>query len=144
MILNVFNHIKECKKKYYALPMLTDEELKRHKKIKNCEFCDVKFDKEFRRVQHHNHLNGDYIATICISCNSKVKTNNTLYVVFHYLRGYDIHYIIEKLNDHFKDSNINLLGNNSSSIFHVGIQNYIKIIDSYEFIPASLKDLSSN
>ena len=143
-IKGVLNHIKESKKKYYALPMLTDEEMKRHKKIKKCEFCNIKFDKDIRRIQHHNHINGNYIATVCKSCNSKVKTDNTLYVVFHYLKGYDIHYIIEKLNIHFKDSNINLLGHNSSSLFHIGIQNYIKIIDSHEFIPSSLKDLSNN
>ena len=56
-VKNVLNHIKECKKKFYALPVLTDEQLKKHYKIKQCEFCCVKFDKEIRRVQHHNHLN---------------------------------------------------------------------------------------
>ena len=64
--------------------------------------------------------------------------------MFHYLKGYDIYYIIEQLNVHFKDSNINLLGNNSSSIFHVGIQNNIKIFDSHEFILSSLRELSNN
>ena len=144
-VKNILKYFKECKKKFYALPMLADEELKKHKKIKNCEFCGVKFDKEIRRIQHHNHINAKHIATTCKPCNSKTKCNyNTLYIIFHYLKGYDIHYIIEKLNDHFKDSNINLISNNSSSIFHVGIQNYIKIIDSHEFIPASLRDLSNN
>ena len=141
---NVLEHIKQCKKKFYALPMLTDEELKRHKKLKKCEYCDVEFDKKQKKIQHHNHLSGDYIATICQSCNSKIRTDTTLYIVFHYFKGYDSNYIIEKLNDYFKDCNINLLGHNASSIFHIGIQNYIKIIDSHEFIPMSLKDLSKN
>ena len=141
---NVLEHIKECKKRFYALPMLTDEQLKKHKKIKECEFCGVKFNKDIKRVQHHNHISGDYINTVCNSCNAKVKIDCSLYLCFHFLKGYDIHYIIEKLNDHFKDSNINLLGHNASSIFHVGIQNNIKIIDSHEFIPMSLKDLSRN
>ena len=143
-VKNVLDHIKECKKKFYALPLLTDEQLKRHKKLKKCEFCNVKFNKEIKRIQHHNHISGNYIATVCQSCNSKVRTVTTLYIVFHYLKGYDIHYIISKLNDHFKDSNINLLGHNSSSIFHVGIQNNIKIIDSHEYIKGSLKTLSEN
>ena len=143
-VKNVLNHIKQTKKKFYALPMLTDEEMKQHKRIKKCQFCGGKFDKTNKRIQHHNHVNGEYIATTCKTCNSKIKTDNTLYIVFHYLKGYDIHYIIEKIYDHFNDSNINILGNNSSSIFHVGIQNYIKIIDSHEFIPASLTELSNN
>ena len=141
---NVLEHIKQCEKRFYTLPMLTDEQLQKHKKTIHCQYCNVKFDKDNKKVQHHNHISSEYIATVCQSCNSKVKTNTTLCIIFHYLKGYDVHYIIEKLNDHFKDSNINLLGHNASSIFHVGIQNYIKIIDSHEFIPMSLKDLSKN
>ena len=141
---NVLEHIKQCKKKFYALPVLTDEQLKRHKKLKKCEYCNVKFNTEIKKVQHHNHISGDFIATICQSCNSKIRTDCTLYIVFHYLRGYDIHYIITKINNHFKDSNINILGHNSSSIFHVGIQNNIKIIDSHEYIKGSLRSLSEN
>ena len=145
-VKNVSEYIKkECKKKFYALPMLTDEQMKRHKKIKKCEFCNVKFDKEIKRVQHHNHVSGDYIATVCQSCNSKVRIDTTLYIAFHYLKGYDFYFIIRKINDHFKNSNINLLGHNSSSIFNVTIQNYnIKIIDTHEFIKGSLKSLSEN
>ena len=143
-IKHLLNYLKECKKKFYALPMLTDEQMKIHKKIKKCQFCNVKFDKEIKRVQHHNHLNGDYIATICQSCNSKVRVDCTLYIAFHYLKGYDVNYIIERLNNHFKDANINLLGHNAASIFHIGIQNYIKIIDTHEFIKGSLKTLSEN
>ena len=143
-VKNVLEHIKECEKKFYALPMLTDEQLKKHNKIKNCQYCNVKCDKENKKVKHHDHISGDFIATVCQSCNAKIKTDCTLYIVFHYLRGYDVHYILEKLNDHFKDSNINLLGHNASIIFHVGVQNYIKIIDSHEFIPMSLRDLSNN
>ena len=60
------------------------------------------------------------------------------------MKGYDGNVIIQKLNEHFQNSNINLIGRNASSIFHIGIQNYIKIIDSHELITASLKNLSSN
>ena len=45
---NILEHIKQCKKKFYALPVLTDEELKRHKKMKKCEFCNVKFNNEIK------------------------------------------------------------------------------------------------
>ena len=124
--------------------MLTDEQMKRHKKVKKCEFCNEQFNKENRRIQHHNHITGDYIATTCKSCNSKMKTDNCLYIFFHYMKGYDCNFIIEKLNEHFQNQNINLIGRNASSIFHIGIQNYIKIIDSHEFITAGLKDLSTN
>ena len=143
-VKNILEYIKDCKKKFYALPILTDEELKRHNKMKKCEFCNVKFDNIIKRIQHHNHVSGNFIATICQSCNSKIRTDCTLYITFHYLRGYDIHYIISKLNDYFQDSNINILGHNSSSIFHVGIQNNSKIIDSHEYIKGSLKTLSEN
>ena len=70
-IKNVLSHIKECKKKFYALPMLTDEQMKKHKRIKKCEYCNEKFNKQNPRIQHHNHITGDYIATTCKPCNSK-------------------------------------------------------------------------
>ena len=143
-VKNVLEYIKQCKKKFYSLPALTDEQMARHKKMKHCEICNDRFDKDIKRVQHHNHISGDYIATTCQSCNSKIRTDTTLYIVFHYLKGYDIHYIINKINDYFKDSNINLLGTNSQSIFHIDIGFTIKIIDSHEYIKGSLKSLSEN
>ena len=124
--------------------MLTDQQLKRYNNVKKCEFCNEKLNKQNHRIQHHNHITGDYIATVCKSCNSKMKTDNCLYIVFHYMKGYDGNFIIEKLNEQFKDAKINLIGRNASSIFHIGIQSYIKIIDSHEFIMASLKNLSNN
>ena len=143
-IKDFLSHIQNCKRRYSKLPMLTDEELKEHQKMKNCQYCNIVFDDENIKVQHHNHLTGDFIATTCKPCNSKMKTDNCLYITFHYMKGYDGNFILEKLNEHFKDSNINLIGRNSSSIIHIGIENYIKIIDSHEFITASLKNLSSN
>ena len=73
-----------------------------------------------------------------------MKTDNCLYIVFHYMKGYDGNFILEKLNEHFQDQNINLIRRSASSIFHIGIQTYIKIIDSHEFITANLKNLSIN
>ena len=78
------------------------------------------------------------------ACNSRMKVDDCLYVTFHYMKGYDGNFIIQKLTEHFKNSYINLIGRNASSVFHIGIQNYVKIIDSYEFITAGLKNLSSN
>ena len=60
------------------------------------------------------------------------------------MKGYDGNFILEKLNEHFNNENINLIGMNASSKFHIGVQKYIKRIDSYEFVLAWLKTLSSN
>ena len=45
---------------------------------------------------------------------------------------------------HFEGKNINLIGRNTSNIFHMGVDNFIKIIDSYEYITSSLSSLSRN
>ena len=82
---------------------------------------------------------------MCIlQLNSKIKTNNFSYIIFHYLKGYDSNFILSKLNKHFKDHNINLIGRNASSVLHMGVDNFIKIIDSHEFIMSSLSTLSKN
>ena len=91
---DVLSHIQKCKKKYYTLPKLTDKQLKKHNKKKNCEYCNIEFDEDYVKVAHHNHITGDFIATVCKSCNSKVKLDNCLYITFHYMKGYDGNYIL--------------------------------------------------
>ena len=121
-IKDVLIHILQCRKIYYALPVLSKIEKEKHDKATNCEYCDIEFDnKDYRKVDHHNHINGLFLGSCCLICKSKMKTNNCLYIVFHYLKGYDSSFILSKINKHFSNKNINLIGRNTSNIFHMGV-----------------------
>ena len=144
-IKDILIYIQECKKKYYSLPVLTIEEQKIHDKTTHCKYCQIEFDdKDYKKCAHHNHINGLFIASACLSCNSKMKTNNCLHIVFHYLKGYDSNFILSRMAKQFEGQNINLIGRNTSNIFHMNVNNFVKIIDSYEYITSSLSSLSAN
>ena len=132
-------------KKYYLLPVLTDNETLKHNKATYCEYCKTEFDhKDYKKCAHHNHINGLFIASRCLTCNSRMKTNNCLHIVFHYLKGYDSNFILAQMSKHFEGKNINLIGRNTSNIFHMGVYNFVKIINSYEYVTSSLSSLSHN
>ena len=144
-IKDILIHIQQCKKKYYSLPVLTNEEQKQHDESTHCEYCKIVFDqKDHKKCAHHNHINGLFLANACLSCNSKMKVNNCLNIVFHYLKGYDSNFILSRMAKHFEGQNINLIGRNTSNIFHMNVNNFVKIIDSYEYITSSLSSLSAN
>ena len=65
-------------------------------------------------------------------------------MVFHYLRGYDSNFILTRISKQFEGQNINLIGRNTSNIFHMNVNNFVKIIDSYEYITSKLQSLSEN
>ena len=144
-IKDILMHIQMCKKKYYQLPVLTNEQQIKRDGRTRCEYCQIEFDdKDHKKCAHHNHINGDFIATCCLICNSKMKVNNCLHIVFHYLKGYDSNFILSRMAKHFEGQNINLIGRNTSNIFHMNVNNFVKIIDSYEYITSSLSSLSAN
>ena len=144
-IKDILIHIQLCKKKYYSLPVLDNIQQKKHDKATHCEYCEIEFDdKDHKKCAHHNHINGSFLGSACLTCNSKMKVNNCLHIVFHYLKGYDSNYILSRMSKHFEGQNINLIGRNTSNVFHMNINNYIKIIDSYEYITCKLESLSKN
>ena len=144
-VKDILIHIQQCKKKYHSLPVLTYEEQKNHDKATHCEYCQTEFDdKDHKKCAHHNHINELFITSCCRICNNKMKTSNTLNIVFHYLKGYDSNFILSRLAKHFEGKNIYLIGRNTSNIFHMGVDNFIKIIDSYEYVTSSLSSLSAN
>ena len=144
-IKDILIHIQQCKKKYYSLPVLTNEEQKQHDKATHCEYCQIEFDdKDHQKCAHHNHINGLILGSACLSCNSKMKVNNCLHIVFHYLKGYDSNFILSRMSNQFEGQNINLIGRNTSNMFHMNVNNFVKIIDSYEYITSSLSSLSAN
>ena len=90
----------------YKLPLLTIQQQIKHNITKVCEFYRVEFTEKIAKARHHNHVNGDFIATTCLECNSQVKLYNCLYLVFHYLKAYDSKFLMRGLHNHFKDKKL--------------------------------------
>ena len=77
---------------------ITNEQEKIHEKLTVCSDCNCKFTDENNKVHHHDHINGQYISTICNNCNLKYKYKYFLPVYIHNCKGYDSHFLINSLN----------------------------------------------
>jgi hypothetical protein len=68
-----------------------------YKNIK-CENCGDEYTDKNKQVAHHNHITGEFISSLCNSCNLKFQYKPFLPVYLHNLKGYDSHLFISALN----------------------------------------------
>ena len=73
-------------------------------------------------------------------------------VVFHNLKGYDSHFIIEKLGDIIKEKeereeetlDVNVIATNAEKYMAIYLDKHLAFIDSLQFLPSSLANLVKN
>ncbi len=144
--------------------IISDEQKKDHEKALICLSCSSEFSKENKKVLHHDHVNGQYISTICATCNLNYKYKMMLPVSVHNLGGYDAHFLVPALNSYgYKNNKAEILSaipNNEekyisfSKTIKVGdyskegqkkdILFEIRFIDTIGFMAESLSSLVDN
>ena len=62
-----------------------------------CWICDNFYIKCDVKVRDHYHITGKYRSTAQRDCNITVKLNHKIPVVFHNLKNYNSHLIMQKL-----------------------------------------------
>ena len=77
---------------------ITKQQEKIHEKLTVCHDCNCAFTEENKKAHHHEHINGQYISTICNNCNLKYKYKYFLPIYIHNNKGYDGHFLINSLN----------------------------------------------
>jgi hypothetical protein len=111
-----------------------------------CHLCEEEFDEnvcKLSKVRDHDHRTGAFRGAAHSCCNINYFSNRYLPVVFHNLKGYDGHLFIKKAYDLAKDSNISAIPNSKEKIMSFQIKN-LKFIDSFQFMAASLEQLTKN
>ena len=134
-INNIFAHPKPI--------TMTEQETKDHSKATHCWICEKELGnfKTNPKVRDHCHFTGQYRGPAHKSCNLKLKIKpgtTKIPVVFHNLKGYDSHLIMQKL--HTAKGNISCIANNAEKYisFSVG---QLKFLDSFQFMASSLEKL---
>ena len=92
-------------------------------------------------VQQHNPKVSEYRGAAHKSCNLKLKIQpgkTKIPVVFHTLKGYDSHHIMQKI--HKAKGNITCIPNNAEKYISFSVEQ-LKFLDSYQFMASSLKRL---
>ena len=110
-------------------------------------------------VRDHCHITGKFRGSAHQECNLKLRIKPEdikIPVIFHNLRGYDSHFIMQQIgeiaNKHRytnkkggkQDLNINAIPNNMEKYMAFMLGNYLTFIDSFQFMSSCLDKLVNN
>ena len=159
---NILEEVKYCKKvmkKHFNKPLrMTKENEQEFEKAKECHICDKKYTEKDIRVRDHCHITGQYRGSAHQECNLKLRINPKeikIPVIFHNLRGYDSHFIMQEIGAIVKNNtytknekeikmDINAIPNNMEKYMAFMLGNHLTFIDSFQFMSSSLENLVKN
>ena len=159
-MLEEVNYCKDIIKKQFNKPLnMTEDDKKQFKKADKCHICDKKYTDKDVIVRDHCHITGKFRVSAHQECNLKLRINSEevkIPVIFHNLRGYDSHFIMQEMgkivkNHTYKNKkgekcemNINVILNNMEKYMAFMLGNHLTFIDSFQFMSSSLERLVNN
>ena len=159
-MLEEVEYCKNVVKNEFNKPLkMTDDDELCFKLEEKCHICNKKYTDKDIRVRDHCHITGKYRGSAHQECNLKLRIEPEkikIPVVFHNLRGYDSHFIMQEIgaivkkhtykNDKGWDiqMSINAIPNNMEKYMAFMLGNHLTFIDSFQFMSSSLDKLVSN
>ena len=159
----MLKEVKYCKntiKTYFNKPLkMTDDDEKKFKNTTSCHICDKKYNDEDIRVRDYCHITSKYRGSAHQDCNLKLQLDSDkikIPVIFHNLRGYHSHFIMQEIGaivknhtyknkkGEIKEMVINAIPNNMEKYMAFMLGNHLTFIDSFQFMSSSLDKLVSN
>ena len=130
------NYCSDVKKKHFNEELLMnkadDKDFKKSTKSWICFndyiYCDV-------RVSDHCHMTRKYRGISYRDCNNTDELNHELFVVFHNLKNYDSHLILQELAKF--NLKLNVISNVLEKYMSFNINNKLSFIDSFHFLSSS-------
>ena len=114
-----------------------------------CHICRKVYGKDSKRVRYHCYLTGAY----CGSAHQSCKNNFKIPIVFHNLRGYDGHLIMQQISrickERFwfdekgkrREMSLNVIPNSMEKYISFTMGRSLIFIDSFHFLNSSLGGL---
>ena len=154
-IKSMFEEVKNCQsiiRDNFNKPLkMTKRDEKAFKKATRCYICEKKYREDDEPVRDHCHITGKYRGSAHQSCNLKLQISAEkikIPVVFHNLKGYDSHFIMNELGELIKQGEenikINVIAQNAEKYMAFYIGKHLSFIDSFAFMSSSLDKLASN
>ena len=159
----MLDEVKYCKriikKEFNKSLKMTKENEEEFQKAEECHICNKKYSDKDIRVRDHCHITGKYRGSAHQECNLQLKLNPEkvkIPVIFHNLRGYDSHFIMQEIGAIVKDyeytnkdgkkcqMNINAIPNNMEKYMAFMLGNHLTFLDSFQFMSSSLEKLVGN
>ena len=94
------------------------------------------------KVRNHCHITGKYRGSAHTDCNINVKLNRKIPAVFHNLKSYDSHVIMQELGNF--NLKINVIQNGLEKYMSISINSKLRFINSFQFLSSSLDSLVKN
>ena len=132
--------------------IMTESDEKDFQNAKKCWICQKRYKRDEGEnipVRDHCHITGKYRGSAHKKCNFRLQISAEkikIPVVFHNLKGYDSHFIIEKLGDIIKREplNVNVIAINAEKYTAIYLDKHLAFIDSFQFMPSPLANLAKN
>ena len=112
------------------------ESRQKHNWATNCHVCDKPLFGD--SVRDHCHITGKYRGAAHNECNLKLRLAMDIPIIFHNLRGYDSHLIMQAISKVGGD--INCIPNNMEKYISFSLGK-LRFIDSMQFLHESLDKL---
>ena len=155
--------VEYCKgvvKKRFSKPLVMSENDELcFKLMDKCHICNKKYTDKDVRVRDHCHVTGKFRGSAHQECDLKLRIKPEdikISVIFHNLRGYDSHFIMQQIdqiakNHEYKNKKgeeqhlkINAIPNNIEKYMAFLLGNHLNFIHSFQFMSSSLDKLVSN
>src|SRR5277367_5195107 len=139
---------------------MTKADWKNYDNAKKCYVCKGEFTTENKKVRDHCHVINQYRGAACNKCNLQLKLSHKIPVIFHNLKGYDGHLLMQEIGKFKRD--LKVIPNNMEKYlsFSVGtkklyydffkkkevekLEHNLTFIDSFQFMSSSLDKLVKN
>jgi hypothetical protein len=115
---------------------MTYKDVNKHDNATHCHICMKPINKD--KVRDHCHITGAYRGAAHKGCNLNFRFKPIIPVVFHNLRGYDSHLIMQAISK--TKGEITCIPNNMEKYISFSVRK-LRFIDSAQFLLASLDKL---
>ena len=152
-MLDMLSGVEYCQKiiatEFQKPLQMTDEEEELFKAAEECHICGGKYLDTEVRVRDHCHITGKYRGSAHQDCNLKLGISPKEFkvpVIFHNLRGYDSHFIMQEIGSIGKSNylSINCIPNNMEKYMAFMLGKHLVFLDSFQFMASSLERLAAN
>jgi hypothetical protein len=116
---------------------MTPKDTTTHETAQDCQVCGKPLNGD--SVRDHCHITSKYRGAAHTGCNLKLRLS-AIPVVFHNLRGYDSHLIMQAISQ--EQGQVTCIPNNMEKYISFSLRS-LRFIDSAQFLQASLNKLVS-
>ena len=143
-ILEEYDYCKKVIRKHFNKNLvMSAEDEQMFQSSNKCWICDDLFDAGDNKLWDLCHVTGKHRGSVHWNCNVNLKLAKKVPVIFHNLRGYDGHLIMQEINK--SDVKLNVIPNGlEKKNMAFAVNNNLVFIDSMKFMNSSQDKLVKN